>query len=366
MRLTDDQRFTLEGLLRVAKEEKADAIVVAGDVFDRAAPPVDAVDLLDFVLRESALKLKIPVVMIAGNHDNPVRLQYLSGLIGQVGVHAVGEVCCEPESTSLVGSDGTRVVFWPLAYTDPETARCVMRCDDIHCHEEALCRQIESIKERMEATARHVIVGHAFVTGSLTCESERPLTVGGTGSVSHTIFDGFDYVALGHLHRPQSVSERVRYAGSLLKYSFDEAEHRKSVTVVDLGKTGPVKTKEVELPIRRDLVRLSGSFDELLNHPEASKNAAAYVEVTLTDGEAVLDPMERLRAVYPNILSLRREGYSTDTEGQARAPARGRSTSELFTDFFADATGEAMSEAQELEVADSLEVLSREMREIEQ
>jgi exonuclease SbcD len=362
--LTDDQRFTLDGLLRLAEEVRADAVVIAGDVYDRAVPPTQAVELLDDILAELALRLGIPVVMIAGNHDSPVRLQYLNGLVGRVGVHVMGEVAREPQSVELVGRDGVRVVFWPLAYTDPETARGVLERDDIHTHEATLVAQLARVRSRMDPGARHVVVGHAFVTGAQSCESERPLTVGGSGEVSSAVFDGFDYVALGHLHRPQSVTERVRYAGSLLKYSFDEAEHRKSVTVVDLAGDGAVAIEERELPVRRDLVRLTGSFSELMDRPDASSYRDAYIEVTLTDGEAVLDPMERLRAVYPLILSLKREASSREAGETDRPPVRGRSTVELFGDFFADATGAPLTEAQHAEVADALTTLEREAREV--
>ena len=362
--LTDDQRFTLEGLSRLAEESRADVVVIAGDVYDRAVPPTQAVELLDDILGDLALRLRIPVVMIAGNHDSPVRLQYLNGLVGRVGVHVVGKVDREPQGVQLVGRDGVKVVFWPLAYTDPETARGVLQRDDIHTHEATLAEQLQRIRARMDSEARHVVVGHAFVTGAQSSESERPLTVGGTGEVSCAVFDGFDYVALGHLHRPQNVTERVRYAGSLLKYSFDEADHRKSVTVVDLARDGSVAIEERELPVRRDLVRLRGSFSELMDRPDASSCGEAYVEATLTDGEAVLDPMERLRAVYPLILSLSREASLRETGERDRPSVRGRSTVELFGDFFADSTGSPMTEAQYAEVADALTTLEREAREV--
>ncbi|NLT36284.1 MAG: exonuclease SbcCD subunit D [Gaiellales bacterium] len=363
LHLTDDQRFTLEGLLRLVEAERAEALVISGDVFDRAVPPIQAVELLDDILAELALRLKVPVVMIAGNHDSPVRLQYLNGLVGRVGVHVVGEVGAEPRGVALRGRDGVEVVFWPLAYTDPETARCVLACDDIHTHQGVMEAQISSIRERMHAKARHVLVGHAFVTGATTCESERPLTVGGTGEIPRGVFEGFDYAALGHLHRPQSVSERVRYAGSLLKYSFDEADHHKSVTVVELGGGGSLSIKERELPVRRDLVRLRGPFSYLLNHPEATWSRDAYVEVTLTDSEAVLDPMDRLRDVYPHILSLRREtGTAGAGEGGGQT-VRGRTTEELFGRFFHDVTGEVMSGPQEMEVAEVLAEIERSARE---
>jgi exonuclease SbcD len=362
--LVDDQRVALEGLVGLAEEVEADAVVVAGDVFDRAVPPVAAVELLDDVLAELTLGLGIQVVMIAGNHDSPVRLQYLNGLVGQVGLHVVGAVGAEPRGVALTGRDGVDVVFWPLAYTDPETARADLGRTDIHSHEAALAAHLESVRERASDGARHVVVAHAFVTGGQACESERPLTVGGTGEVPAALFDGFAYVALGHLHRPQRMSEHVRYAGSLLKYSFDEAGHGKSVSVVELGAQGPPSVDQRPLPLRRDLRRVSGTFEEVLAHPDESLRDA-YLEVVLTGAEAVLDPMERLRAVYPHILSLRREGLpGADAAASDRPAVRGRSTRELFAEFFAEVAGEDLSELQQAEVDAALEAGAREDREL--
>ena len=362
--LVDDQRFALDALLRLAEDVSADAIVVAGDIFDRAVPPPQAVELLSDVLGDLALRLEVPVVMIAGNHDSPVRLEFLSGVIGRVGLHVVGEVGGEPRGVAVTGSDDVEVVFWPLAYTDPETARDALGRSDIRSHEAVLAAHLDSVRERAYASVRHVVVAHAFVTGAQPSESERPLTVGGTGQVSKDVFDGFDYVALGHLHRPQRVSERIRYAGSLLKYSFEEADHRKSVTVVDLAADGSVVVAEVELAVRRDLVRLTGSFAEIMEHPDAAASRDAYVEVVLSGGEAVLDPMARLRGVYPHIVSLRREGPSLGAGSCDRPAVRGRSIRELFGDFFADVTGETLTDAQGGEVDAVLTSAAREAREV--
>jgi DNA repair protein SbcD/Mre11 len=362
--LTDDQQFALAGLVDLAESVQADAVVVSGDVFDRAVPPVPAVGLLDEVLGELTLGLGVPVIMIAGNHDSPVRLQYLGGLVGQVGLHVVGEVGPEPRGVAVTGRDGVDVVFWPLAYTDPETARGALGRADIHTHAAVLAAHLESVRERTDDSARHVVIAHAFVSGALSCESERPLTVGGTGEVPADLFAGFDYVALGHLHRPQRAGEHLQYAGSLLKYSFDEADHHKSVSVVELGTGGPPVIEQRQLPVRRDLRRVSGTFAEVMEHPDDSLREA-YLEVVLTGGEAILDPMERLRAVYPNILSLRREGLSAlDAEASDRPAVRGRSTRDLFAEFFAEVTTEPLSQVQQDEVDGALTSAERQQREV--
>ena len=361
--LVDDQAFALRGLVRLVEQVRPDAVVVAGDIYDRAVAPVEAVAVLDEVLASLTLDLRVQVVLIAGNHDSPRRLQYLNGLVTRVGLHVVGEVGAAPAGVRIAGADGTEIVFWPLAYTDPETARGALGSADIHTHEAVLQAHLGLVREQMGDDARHVVVAHAFVTGAQPSESERPLSVGGSGEVSRSVFDGFDYVALGHLHRPQRVGERVRYAGSLLKYSFDEAEHRKSVSVVDLDATGAASVETVQLPVRRDLVRLTGAFDELMERPDAADYADAYVEAVLTDTGPVLDPMQKLRAVYPNILSLRREAGPARTRVRDSLDVGGMSTRDLFAAFYAEATGEPLSGVQQAEVDAALTASGREERE---
>ena len=365
--LTDDQRFTLEGLVRLADDRKVDAVVIAGDVFDRAVPPTDAVDLLDETVARLALDLRIPVVMIAGNHDSPARLEFFSGLARRTGVHVIGRVGSSVRPVELTGADGTTVRFWPLAYTDPETARYELGRDDIHSHEAVLAAQLEAVAREASGAACNVVVGHAFVSGCRECESERPLTVGGSGAVPVSLFSGIDYVALGHLHEPQAAgNDHVRYAGSLLKYSFTECAQQKSVTLVDLAGDGTLSLEQVRLPVRRDVRSLRGTFAELLASPVDDDLAGAYLEVVLTDQESIINPVDRLRQKFPHLLSLRRE----ETERTILGPAQGstgiktRQTSELFADFFADVKGTALNMPQTTELAAALDELERSHREV--
>jgi DNA repair protein SbcD/Mre11 len=364
--LTGDQEFTLEGLLKLAQSSQADAVVIAGDVFDRAVPPPDAVGLLDSIVARLALDLGVAVVMIAGNHDSPARLEYFSELARRSGVHVVGRVGREVRPAELRGADGTEVSFWPIAYTDPETARNEMERDDLHTHQEVVAAQLETIARGANGSARNVVVGHAFVTGCRQSESERELTVGGSAAVSESLFSGFDYVALGHLHERQTAgSERVRYSGSLLKYSFGETDQQKTVSIVDLGPQGQLSVQDACLPIRRDVRQVRGAFEELLCRDVDEQLAEAYIEVILTDADPVLNPVDKLRIKFPNLLSLRRE----ESERAVLGPATGltgikeRSTAKLFEDFFADVSGHPVSEAQAAELAATLNDLERAGRE---
>jgi len=365
--LTDDQRFTLQGLLRLAEDRQVDAVIIAGDVFDRAVPPPEAVDLLDEIVGTLALDLHIPVVMIAGNHDSAARLEYFSGLARRAGVYVVGRVGARPRPVEIAGADGVDVRFWPLAYTDPETARYELGRDDIHSHEGVIAAELELIAAERAQGARDVLVAHAFVSGCRESESERALTVGGSGAVSASLFDGFDYVALGHLHEPQAAGPRhVRYAGSLLKYSFNEASQEKSVTVVDIDQAGALTVEEVALPIRRDVRQVRGSFAEILARPPDATPVEAYVEVVLTDTEPVLNPLDKLRPVFPHILSIRRETAERGLSGPSLTGSgvKTRGTHDLFADFFEDVQGSPMSEPQSRELASAVNGLDRAEREV--
>ena len=366
-RLTEDQRFALDGLLRLAQSSRADAVVIAGDVFDRAVPPPEAVTLLDSIVADLALDLGVAVVMIAGNHDSPARLEYFSELARRAGVHVVGRVGAEVRPAEIRGADGTEVRFWPVAYTDPESARAEMGRGDLHTHEDVMAAQLETIARGMGGSPRNVVVGHAFVAGCRQSESERELTVGGTAAVSASLFTDFDYVALGHLHERQTAgSERIRYSGSLLKYSFSETDQAKSVAVVDLGPWGEVSVQEVGLPIRRDVRRVRGQFAELLGRNIDQQLSDAYVEVILTDADPVLNPVDKLREKFPNLLSLRREESERALAGPGAGSSgiKARSTAELFEDFFEDVSGHPVTEAQSGELAATLNDLERVAREV--
>jgi DNA repair protein SbcD/Mre11 len=355
--LTDDQRFTLDGLFRLAQSSEADAVVIAGDVFDRAVPPPDAVRLLDSVVAALALDLGVAVVMIAGNHDSAARLEYLSELARRTGVHVVGRVGQKVRPAEVRGRDGTEVRFWPIAYTDPESARDELGRDDLHTHEEVVAAQLETIARGAGDPARDVVVGHAFVSGCRQCESERELTVGGSAAVSASLFGDFDYVALGHLHERQTAgSERILYSGSLLKYSFSETEQQKSVTIVDLGPQGRLSVQEASLPIKHDVRRVRGAFAELLSREVDDQLSAAYVEAILTDPEPILNPVDKLREKFPNLLSLRREETEQEMLGRALGSSgiKTRTTAELFADFFEDVSGRPVSEEQAAQVASAL------------
>ena len=434
LHLTEDQSYVLDKLIEVAREARAQALVIAGDVYDRAVPPPEAVQLLDEVLSRFALAVGIPVLMIAGNHDSPERLGFGARLLAAQGVHVAGlpatgwtspptgagERASGAESTAgslqplVVGptdlvlhDEHGPVRFLALPYAEPAVVRACLADEAVRDHETAMQALLRRLGPRLPGE-RTVLVTHAFVQGGLESESERPLSVGGAGAVSASLFGGFHYVALGHLHRPQSVasgegsaassgdprgawerggsspeageghgrrgseppvpSSRVRYAGSLLKYSFSEAGHGKSVSLVDLDAAGNVLVEEIALTPRHDLRRVSGDFRDILagttREGPLPRGCTDYLAVALLDRGPVLDALARLREVYPNVVSIERPGLAP-AAGPAgpRGDHRLKTDLELFAAFFEQTTGEALRAEERVvftEIADSLRRAERE------
>jgi exonuclease SbcD len=347
-RLVEDQAHVLDRLLEAAADARPDAVVVAGDVFDRPQPPADAVRLLDDVLHRLVRGLGLPVVMIAGNHDGPERIGFASGLLADGGLHVRGlpEAACAP----VVLSDAHgEVRVYPVPYAEPAALRAVLGDPTAVCHDSAAAAVCGRIRAAHPPSARSVLVAHPFVVGGAESESERPLVhVGGAGAVRAETLAGFDYVAMGHLHRPQSLGPggRLRYAGSILKYSASEIGHAKSATLVELGPPGaPPAVREVPLVPRRDLRVVEGLLAELLERPpEGGRDD--YLIVRLTDDGPVYDAMAKLRRVFPNALAVDRTRSAwAAAAGAAAADHRRTSPEDLFAAFWAEVSDRPLDAA---------------------
>jgi len=348
--LTDDQAYVLDEFVKLAREAKPDVIVIAGDLYDRAVPPPEAVELLDDVLTRLTLELGIPTLAIAGNHDSAERVGFAARLLAERGLHLVGTLA--QQGVITLADDHGEVDFVAVPYAAPEAVRSAFSDDTVRGHERALEAQLSRLMPEV-AGRRRVAIAHAFVDGASDSESERPLTVGGTGCVSASLFEGFDYVALGHLHRPQQVTPKARYSGSLLPYSFSEAEHEKSVSMVEMAADGSVSVEAIALPTRRSLRVIEGTFDDLLQQPESDD----YVLARLTDPGPILDAMARLRKVFPNALQIERPALTHGAggllpEGQDH---RKMQPIDLFETFYEQVTGDPLGEQERLEVGGSIE-----------
>lgn len=343
--LLDDQAHVLSQFVALARSERVDAVVVAGDVYDRSVPPADAVALLDEVLAKIVVEARIPVILIAGNHDGAERIGFGGRIFSGQGLHLRGTLA-DLSPIPLADAHGT-VAFHALPYVEPAFARALPGGEAVHDHQSAMAHAVSMLRAQRQPGQRNVLVGHAFVTGGSESESERPLSVGGSGQVSADTFEGFDYVALGHLHRPQNVgSARIHYPGSLLKYSFNEADHVKGVSLVDIGAAGPPLIRSIPLSPRRDLRIVGGTLAELLARPDPAHSRDDYLCAQLSDAGPVLDPMARLREVYPNMMELQFKRHrSGDAAARAEGDHRQRQPADLFRAFYHDMLGAELDDA---------------------
>ncbi|WP_327358133.1 exonuclease SbcCD subunit D [Streptomyces sp. NBC_01304] len=341
--LLDAQAAFIDHLVAVVREERVDAVLVAGDVYDRAVPPLAAVELFDEALHRLA-DLGVPTVMISGNHDSARRLGVGSGLIDKAGIHLRTSPARVAEPVVLADAHGD-VAFYGLPYLEPALVKDEFKVAK-PSHEAVLGAAMERVRADLAVRphgTRSVVLAHAFVTGGSPSDSERDITVGGVESVPAGIFDGVDYAALGHLHGSQTIADRVRYSGSPLAYSFSEEHHRKTMWLVDLGPDGELAAERVDCPVPRRLARIAGKLADLLDDPALDVHTESWVEATLTDATRPADPMARLAERFPHVLSLAFEPERVDADPVASYAQRlkGRSDQEIAEDFVGHVRGGA-------------------------
>ncbi len=328
---TDDQAYALDQIVALCRDERADALVVAGDVYDRAVPPVEAVDLLGQFLARCAKDLKIQVILLAGNHDSPQRLGFGAELLAASGVTVATRFAQRLEPVVVRG-----LPLYVLPYLEPEVARAELLDVGLRTHDAAVRAALAEVHAR-RAPGPAVLIGHMFAAGGReTAESERPLSIGAAGQVATDALGGWSYVALGHLHAPQKVGGRdsVRYSGSLLKYSFGEHDQEKGVTVVDIDDQGAATVRPVRLTPRRDVCCIEGRFDELLEDARFAAAEPAWVEATYTDTGYVLDAAQRLRKRFPHLIAARPRLLLRVASGEPIAPTHTRGDLELLEGFW--------------------------------
>jgi exonuclease SbcD len=320
-----EQEWLLTGaFLDLLRDTRPDLLLLAGDVYDRASPPAAAVELLGAVLDAVVRGLGIPTLLIAGNHDDARRLGFAAPLLGPAGLHIAGTA--QGRAFRFADAHGPVQVL-AADYASPEQLAGHFPEEGIADHEAGFAAVMRHLRGLRDPAARAVVVAHGFVQGGLESESERLLQVGGSGAVSAAHLEGFDYVALGHLHRPQAMAEgRIRYAGSPLAYSFSEAGQQKSATLLEIDAAGGVTAEEIPLPARRPLRLVTGSLAEILAESGAGAAAGApgredWLQVMLTDRP--FDAMARLREAFPNVLDLRFLGRAESRAGLAAARGGG-------------------------------------------
>ncbi|WP_130494391.1 exonuclease SbcCD subunit D [Motilibacter rhizosphaerae] len=354
------QAAFVDFLVEVVRAERVDVVLVAGDVYDRALPPVDAVRLFDEALaRLTAAGAE--VVLLSGNHDSASRLGFGSRLLERAGAHLRTDPAAAGRPVLLHDEHGD-VAVYPLPYLEPDAVAGVLGCDG-RGHEAVLTTALGLVRADLATRpgTRSVVAAHAFVTGGATSESERDISVGGVGSVPVGLFAGVDYAALGHLHGPQQLAPHVRYSGSPLAYSFSEATHAKSVTLVELDAGGLAGTTVLPCPVPRPLARLRGRLADLLADPSLERHESSWLQVVLTDPVRPREPMEALRARFPHVLvlGLEPEGDRSAAGASYAERVRGRSDLELATGFVEHVRGSAPDAAETGLLRDALEAARR-------
>lgn len=343
--MLEDQKEILKQIIQIVEEEQPDGVMICGDVYDKTVPSGEAVTLLDDFLWHLA-EQQVPVMVISGNHDSPERLAFGNRMMEQSGIHISSVYQGRVESVSLQDEFG-EVTFWLLPFVKPAHVRRFFPEREIESYTDAVRVALEGVA--LGEGKRNVLLTHQFVTGAATCESEE-LQVGGSDNVDASVFEGFDYVALGHIHGPQNIgSSGIRYCGTPLKYSFSEERHHKSVTVVELGEKGQRLLRLRPLVPRRDLRTLRGSFAQVTAR-ETYETAPRedYLHIVLTDEEDVPEAVGKLRGIYPNLMKLSYDNTRTRTN---RVISQGptvveRSPLELFEELYELQNNQPMTESQ--------------------
>ena len=343
--MLEDQEYILTKIINIIDDEKPSGVIIAGDVYDKSIPSAEAVQMFDDFLTRLA-KRNLQVFVISGNHDSPERMSFGSRLMDQSGIHISQVYNGQIEPFAMEDEHGVVNVYM-LPFVKPAH---VKRFSDesIESYTDAL--RVAIAEMNANQSERNILITHQFVTGAMRSDSED-VSVGGSDNVDVSVFDNFDYVALGHIHSPQNcTSERVRYCGTPLKYSFSEAKDKKSVTVVELAEKGSLSVKTVQLIPLRDMVEIKGKYDEitLKSFYDNTSYQEDYIHITLTNEEDVVDAIGKLRTVYHNLMKLDYDNKRTRSVSQVdgAVDVETKTPIELFSDFYELQNNQPMSDEQ--------------------
>ena len=344
--LIEDQRYILTKIINIIDEIKAQGVIIAGDIYDKPVPPAEAVQLFDdFLYRLS--KRNLQVFIISGNHDSAERIAFASRLIEQSGVHLSPVYNGEVTPVTLTDEHG-EIDIYMLPFIKPQHVRKLFEEETISSYTDAIRVAVENMN--IDTDKRNILITHQFVTGSTRCDSED-VSVGGTDNVDGSVFSDFDYVALGHIHSPQNCgSEKIRYCGTPLKYSFSEAKHQKSVTVVDFLEKGNMEISTIPLVPLRDLKEIKGKYEEIMSRDFYSDTTYQddYMSIILTDEEEVYNALSNLRVVYKNLMKIEYDNKRTRQNNAVieAVNVEKESPLKLFSDFYELQNNQALSDEQ--------------------
>ena len=380
--MIDDQKYILNKLIELIDEENIDVLMIAGDVYDRSIPPVEAVELLNETLSKLIIDRNVSVLVISGNHDSGERLSFGSKILEKQGLYIAGSDD-KLYKKVVLRDNNQNVNFYLVPYKDPALTKKLLNNKEIRSHNDAMIAVIDKIKEELNENEINILIGHGYVTMKReeaiegndhkyevaelqTSESERPLSIGGTDLIDGNIFKDFDYVALGHLHGRQRIGrETMRYSGSLLKYSFSEVKQKKSVAVLDLiDKDINIELKELK-PLR-DLRIIKGNIEDLIcEGRDIEEGKEDYIQAILTDDGELMNPMEKLKSVYPNTMLISRERKKNVSKENtlSKGEFRKKSKIDLFKNFYeAYGSGEYNYKKEAVLIDTIKEVLKEEVR----
>lgn len=361
--MLEDQAYVLEQLYAHIENEHPDVILLAGDLYDRSIPPVQAVELLNQMFFKIVKTLNTPIIAISGNHDSSERIDFGSSLFYQTSLYINGVLKPNIDKITLQDNFGP-VNFYPIPFADPSTVRDLFKDENVKSFDDSMRKIISNIA--LDTTQRNISIAHGFITCMNSngddeisleiSESEKMLSIGGTDHINASLFEHFDYTALGHLHGPQKVgSDKIRYSGSLIKYSFSEANQKKGITVIELFEKGNMKIDFIPFELKRNFRVLEDSLENILKQAVNDQNTEDYIKAVITDKGELLDPMAKLRSVYPNAMELiRKERYlaSQNTE-RSISNIKNISKLSLFENFYEEITGEKCSDY-ELDIIKSI------------
>jgi exonuclease SbcD len=295
--MTEDQKYILNKFINYLQQNKPNVLIIAGDLYDRAVPPSEAVNLLNKTLSKIVLEMKIPTLIISGNHDSSERLEFLNGILSGMNLHIEGTLKKEVKKVTFSDNYGP-VNFYLLPYVEFQKAKDIFEIN-FENKTQALKHYIDNLD--LNEKERNILISHEYIMGGEESESERPLSIGGSEFVDYSVFEIFDYVALGHLHRPQKFkNEKINYSGSLLKYSFSESNHKKGMNLVEIKEKGNIDIQKIPFETERDMKVMKGMFDEIMK----KESTDDYLHIVLENEKPVYDAINKLRSKFPNVLSL--------------------------------------------------------------
>lgn len=337
--LAEEQRYFIDYLINVVKEQKVDAVIIAGDVFDHSVSSAEAITLYNYAVTRLCNEIGVPVVIAAGNHDGAARLASCNELLKKAGLYIYGKLSSEIKAVEI-----GNLSIYPIPYFNADEVKALYPEEKISSYADAMEIVVKNIKQNFKPGNNNILMCHCFVSGSVLSESDRTAMVGGSSVVPSVIFDGFDYVAMGHLHKAQDRGYNIRYSGSPIKYSFSESNHSKTITMLDIEDV--IKYEEFEIVPLRETRIIRGTFDEVLEFANLDTKRDDYIKIEITDMYAGMETVELFRTYYVNLLNITGKMNETEENQLTVEELYTLSPDDILEKFYRETTGCDVTEEQ--------------------